>query len=209
VAFDKTLTVNATIQGTNGLIADGLGKVTLANNNSYTGDTTISFGTLEIGNGGITGTLGNGNVTNNSTLAFNRGDEDDSFVVTNHISGSGSVVQKGSGKTILTADNSYSGGTTIDNGILQVGDGGPTGSLGSGNITNNSELVTNSALMWKSVNLIRGAGNFTQAGSNTVTFTANNRYTAPPRSIPTAPSNSATAAAAGRSVPATLLTTVC
>ena len=39
--------------------------------NTYTGGTTISAGTLQIGNGGTTGSIA-GNVTDNGTLVFNR-----------------------------------------------------------------------------------------------------------------------------------------
>ena len=40
--------------------------------NTYTGTTTISAGTLQVGNGGTTGTLGTGAVVNNGALVFNR-----------------------------------------------------------------------------------------------------------------------------------------
>ncbi|WP_310631341.1 autotransporter-associated beta strand repeat-containing protein [Paraburkholderia sp.] len=50
------------------------------------------------------------------------------------ISGSGSVSQIGTGTTVLAADNTYTGGTTIANGTLQLGNGGTSGSV-VGNIT--------------------------------------------------------------------------
>ena len=62
----------------------GTGKLTLAGSNASTGITTISDGTLQIGNGGTTGALGTGAVTNNAALWFNRSD---SLVVPNAISG--------------------------------------------------------------------------------------------------------------------------
>jgi len=40
--------------------------------NSYTSGTTISAGTLQVGNGGATGNLGTGGVTDNGTLAYDR-----------------------------------------------------------------------------------------------------------------------------------------
>ena len=44
---------------------------TLTGNNLYAGTTTINAaGTLQVGNGGTTGSLGSGSVTNNATLAF-------------------------------------------------------------------------------------------------------------------------------------------
>ncbi|WP_421594739.1 autotransporter-associated beta strand repeat-containing protein, partial [Shinella sp. M27] len=114
------------------------GKTILTADNTYTGGTTIADGTLELGDGGTTGSL-LGNVTNNGILAFNRADV---AKFDGTISGTGGVHQIGSGKTILTADNTYSGGTTIADGTLELGDGGTTGSL-LGNVTNNGILAFN------------------------------------------------------------------
>src|SRR5208282_1382448 len=86
----------------------GSGTLTLRGNNSYSGPTVISDGALQIGDG-ITsgmGTLGTAGVTNNSTLIFAR---PDALTVTNAISGSGSLVQAGSGVLTLAAVNTYSG----------------------------------------------------------------------------------------------------
>ena len=67
----------------------GVGKLTLSGSAIlYTGTTTINGGTLQIGNGGTTGNLGTGAVTNNSALAFNRSN---SLTVANAISGSGYI----------------------------------------------------------------------------------------------------------------------
>jgi len=108
-------------------------------------------------------------------LAINR---NNTLVVSNDISGSGSVVQEGSGKTIITGNNTYSGGTTINDGILQVGDGGLTGSLGSGNITNYGQLVYNVGTRRVIDNVISGIGSFTQAGNSNsiVILTASNSF---------------------------------
>ena len=57
---------------------------------SYSGTTTISAGTLQLGNGGTTGTLGTGAVVNNGGLDVNRSD---ALTVSNDISGTGTVDQ--------------------------------------------------------------------------------------------------------------------
>jgi outer membrane autotransporter protein len=169
-----TVQVNSLINGTNGLVKGGLGTLILANNNTYSGGTRIDIGTLQIGNGGTSGSLGFGDVLNNGALVYNRSD---SVTVTNFISGSGSLTHASSGSVTLTADNTYSGGTTINSGTLQVGDGGTTGSLGSGNITNNGTLAFNRSDAITVGSLISGTGNLQQLGSNTLTLTANNTYT--------------------------------
>lgn len=93
------------------------GKWILTGNNTYTGTTTISGGTLQIGNGAGTGTLGSGNVSTTSALVFNRSD---AYAVANAISGTaGTLTQAGVGTTTLSGINTYTGATTITAGTLQ------------------------------------------------------------------------------------------
>ena len=104
--------------GTVALTMNGTGTETLSGANTYTGTTTISAGTLEIGNGGTTGSLGSGAVTDNSALVFALSSN---VTVANVISGSGSLTQEGSGTTTLTGANTYSGVTSLSAGTLQAG----------------------------------------------------------------------------------------
>jgi outer membrane autotransporter protein len=119
---DNTNTIfSGTIQdGTSVLSLTKIGSGTwmLTGSNTYSGGTTISAGTLQIGNGGTTGNI-IGNVTDNGTLAFNRNGDNKNF--SGMISGSGNLVKLGSDTLVLTADNTYSGGTTIQDGILVAG----------------------------------------------------------------------------------------
>jgi fibronectin-binding autotransporter adhesin len=113
---------NTTLAGTlntgAGLLTkDGAGTLILSGTDTY-GATTISAGTLQIGAGGTTGNLGTGAVSNAGTLAFNRAD---TVTVNNVISGAGGLTQAGSGTTILSGANSYTGTTTITSGTLQLG----------------------------------------------------------------------------------------
>ena len=131
-----TLTVNLP-SGTStfgGTIANGLGTVAfttrgngtqiLTGSNTYAGPTTISGGTLQLGNGGASGSINNtSGVTDNGTLAFNRSDSP-TFALA--VSGSGGLRQSGQGTLTLTAANTYSGPTTINGGTLQLGNGGTT-----------------------------------------------------------------------------------
>src|SRR5262249_29412792 len=141
---------------------------TLSGSNTYSGATTISAGTLQIGDGGTSGTLGTGAVTNNGALSLVRSDV---TTVVNAISGTGNLVQGGSGTSILTGNNSYSGTTTISAGTLQIGNGGTTGSLGSGAVTNNGTLSFNRSNSMTVSNAISGAGNLVQGGSGATILT--------------------------------------
>ena len=90
----------------------GLGTLIFTGTNTYTGGTTISTGTLQIGNGGTTGSVA-GNIVDNSALVFNRSN---ALTYAGVISGTGSLTQVGAGTTTLTGANTYTGGTTISAG---------------------------------------------------------------------------------------------
>ena len=66
-------TYGGVISGTGTLTKSGAGTLTLTGANTYTGGTTISAGTLQIGNGGTTGSVA-GNIVDNGALVFNRSD---------------------------------------------------------------------------------------------------------------------------------------
>ena len=111
----------------NALTKLGSSTLILAGANTYSGVTTISAGTLQIGNGNATGKLGTGNVVDNATLAFNRSDA--GLTVSNVISGTGAVDQIGSGTTTLSAASTYTGATNVNAGTLLVS-GSLTGTSG-------------------------------------------------------------------------------
>ena len=111
------LTVPGTISGAGSLEKQGSGTITLAANNSYTGTTTISSGTLQIGAGGPTGAIGPGEVFNNGLLVVDRSTD---LVLPNTISGLGGLDKRGEGMLELAGLNSYSGPTTI-NGAASLG----------------------------------------------------------------------------------------
>ncbi|KVN32784.1 hypothetical protein WJ64_11365 [Burkholderia ubonensis] len=133
VANDGTLKVNTatdwtlanTVSGSGDFVKQGTGTLTLTGSNSYTGGTSILGGTLQLGDGGSAGGI-MGDVANHGTLAFNRSDR---VVFNGVVSGTGQLQQIGAGTTVLTGDHSYTGGTTISGGTLQLGNGGSTGSI--------------------------------------------------------------------------------
>ena len=61
------LTYGGVISGTGSLTKSGAGTLTLTGANTYTGGTTISAGTLQLGNGGTTGSVA-GNIVDNGAL---------------------------------------------------------------------------------------------------------------------------------------------
>ncbi|MDP1159426.1 autotransporter-associated beta strand repeat-containing protein, partial [Klebsiella variicola] len=68
-----SVVLDGAISGSGSLSQIGSGLTVLGGDNNYTGGTSISAGTLMIGEGGQSGAI-TGSVTNNGTLAFNRSD---------------------------------------------------------------------------------------------------------------------------------------
>jgi autotransporter-associated beta strand protein len=116
--------------GTASFTKQGSGTTVLTGANSYAGTTTISAGTLQVGNAGTSGTLGTGAVSNNAALSFNR---TDSQTVANAISGTGALTQAGSGTTTLSGTNSFTGGAAVTAGTLALQNGSAigTGTVGT------------------------------------------------------------------------------
>jgi filamentous hemagglutinin family protein len=85
-----TSIVASTISGAGTVSHTGAGTGVLVADNSYDGITTVSGGTLQVGNAGATGTLGGGDVTlsNNANLNYLRSA---ATTIANNISGTGNV----------------------------------------------------------------------------------------------------------------------
>ena len=130
---NNALTVASAISGTGTLTQAGTNVLSLTGTNNYSGATTIASGTLSVGAGGATGTLGTGSqVINNGTLQLNR---TGTLTLGQDISGTGNLTKLATGVVTLTGTNTYAGTTTISGGTLEVGNGGTTGTLGAGNVT--------------------------------------------------------------------------
>ena len=164
------------VSGNGSLTKLGAGTLILNGANTHTGGTTISGGTLEIGNGGSVA----GNIVNNGILSYNAQNIYMTTTVNGVISGSGSLLKSGGGTgthtVVLTGANTYTGGTTVSAGVLSVGNGGTTGSI-VGNVVNNATLAFNRSDDTSFAGIISGSGGVTKSGAGTLTVTGNNTYT--------------------------------
>ncbi|EBQ6595049.1 AIDA autotransporter-like protein ShdA, partial [Salmonella enterica] len=169
---DDSFTVNTVLEnvdansGWNGqsLTKTGAGTLILNAENTYTGSTTISEGTLIATN---VEALGTGDVTNDAVLELNTGGDFD-----NAISGSGQVVKSGDEMLTLSGSNTYTGGTTISGGTLVASN---VEALGSGDVTDNATLELNTGGDFD--NNIGGTGSVVKSGDETLTLSGANSYT--------------------------------
>ncbi|ECI7803119.1 AIDA autotransporter-like protein ShdA, partial [Salmonella enterica subsp. enterica] len=156
-------TFDNVISGSGQVVKSGDDALTLSGNNSYTGGTLISDGTLVASN---VEALGSGDVTDNATLEMNTGGD-----FANNIGGTGSVVKSGDKTLTLSGANSYTGGTTISGGTLVANN---VEALGTGDVTNNATLELNTGGTFD--NAISGSGQVVKSGDETLTLSGNNTY---------------------------------
>ena len=176
---NRTFTVNSGQLTLGGVLADsggagsftkaGANSVILTAANTYTGTTTISAGTLQLGNGGTTGSLSTSSaITNNGTFTINRSNtvtQGTDFAST--FSGTGLLRKSGTGNLILSGANtlgstdaltfsgSNSGTVTLTN-TAALGAAGNTVRF-SGGGSGTLDLQTNTSV--NAYNLGSGSGN--------------------------------------------------
>ena len=198
VTFASPLT---SIGGT--LTKSGSGTLTLAGNNTYSGDTRVATGTLALGSvNAVAGSTFDMNASDSSVLAFavagiqtynvgglkgsrdlaiggntlSVGGNGQSTTYSGSLSGTGALAKSGSGTLTLSGSSSYAGGTTISGGVLQVGEGGTTGSI-AGNVVNNASLIFNRSDASTYSGVISGNGTVTKQGAGTLTLSGSSFYT--------------------------------
>ncbi|ECH8927841.1 fibronectin-binding autotransporter adhesin ShdA [Salmonella enterica subsp. enterica] len=149
------------LSGSGSLVKTGTGELTLSGDNSYSGGTTITGGTLTADHAD---SLGSGDIDNSGVLKVGEGD------LENTLSGSGSLVKTGTGELTLSGDNTYSGGTTITGGTLTADH---ADSLGSGDIDNSGVLKVGEGEL---KNTLSGSGSLVKTGTGELTLSGDNTY---------------------------------
>jgi autotransporter-associated beta strand protein len=129
--FSGTIATNFTSpQNNQGIVQQNGGNmITFTANNTYASGTVINSGTIQVGNGGTTGAIGTGNVTDNGLLIWNRSND---AALRGTITGVGSVVKMGAGSLTLNGVINYSGPTVVSNGTLVVAGAANTGIVAVG-----------------------------------------------------------------------------
>lgn len=190
------MTINSVIAnngaGVITLTKGGTGSAVLTATNTYTGATTISDGSLQLGDGGTSGSLSiSSALVNNGALIFNRSNavnQGADFISV--ISGIGALTQKGAGTLTLSGTNTFMGDVTLSGGTLVVGmTTALTGNLGSvvnPLLTSKTIFITNNAIFrntttWNNdtgtaakqqfvFNIGTGGGTIETAAGTTLTF---------------------------------------
>ena len=134
---DQSVTAGSAWNGKT-LTKAGAGTLVLTGDNRYTGGTRNTAGVLQIGDGGLTGSI-LGDVVNDGTLVLNRAG---ALTLAGNISGAGGLRQIGAGAVTLAGDNNYGGGTELRAGALQVSRDANLGAASSALVFTGGSLAT-------------------------------------------------------------------
>ena len=157
------LTIAASISGSGCLSKTSDGTLILTGSNTYSGGTTVIAGTLQ----GNAASL-QSSIVNNASVVF---DQAITGTYGGLMSGSGGLTKIDIGTLILTGSNTYSGGTTVSQGVLQ----GNAVSL-QGNILNNASVVFDQPVPGTYGGSISGSGSLTKIGNDTLTLSGSSNY---------------------------------
>ncbi len=194
-------TTNATKLGYDGIVTGdgnltkiGTGTLVLNGTNTYAGGTAINAGVVQIASDANLGSasgqfsIDGGTLHSTADISMNRSttigagnatietDTGTTLTQQGSITGTGSLIKTGEGALVLTGTGAYSGGTTIASGLLQLGDGGTSGSI-VGDIANNGTLAFNKSDALSFDSAISGAGNVRQIGTGVTVLNKQSTYT--------------------------------
>ncbi|MDP9892350.1 outer membrane autotransporter protein [Variovorax boronicumulans] len=139
-----------------------------ADNSAYTGSMTVAQGGVLQSRAQFAPAA----ITDNGLVRFA---QPDNATYAGLVSGAGGIEKTGAGTLTLTRDQAFTGTTTIGAGVLQLGNGGTTGSV-KGSIVNNATLAINRSDAHTVSNTISGSGSLVKQGAGTTTLTAANSY---------------------------------
>ena len=182
------------ISGVGTFDKQAVNTLTLSGINTYTGQTAVNAGRLALDGGAAIADSGAVNVAGGATLEIlasetigslsgaagsqvtlnanilTTGDASDTTFA-GVISGTGGLVKQGTGTFILTGANTYSGGTSVNDGVLQ----GNATSL-KGDILNDSAVVFDQATEGTYAGIMSGVGSLTKQGTGSLILTGANTY---------------------------------
>ena len=115
------------------------GLMSLTGANTYTGNTTLAFGSMNIsgtgslGSGTYAGAIALNSTTGGGTFTYNSSTNQ---TLNGTISGAGALTMSGASTLILGGSNNYSGTTTISSGTLALANGSAISNTGTINLAN-------------------------------------------------------------------------
>ncbi|EIB8734086.1 autotransporter outer membrane beta-barrel domain-containing protein [Salmonella enterica] len=139
------------------LTKQGDGTLILSNTGNDYGDTEIDGGILTAKDAASLGT-GDVTIAESATLALSQGTLD------NNVTGGGQIVKTGNDELIVTGDNTYSGGTTIDDGVLIATN---VNALGGGDVDNTGTLKLDAEGEFNLANVTTQSGATTELAKGT------------------------------------------
>ncbi|EEA3477309.1 fibronectin-binding autotransporter adhesin ShdA [Salmonella enterica subsp. enterica serovar Dublin] len=154
-------TLDNNVTGGGQIVKSGSDELIVTGDNTYSGGTTITGGTLTADHAD---SLGSGDIDNSGVLKVGEGD------LENTLSGSGSLVKTGTGELTLSGGNDYSGGTTIIGGTLTADH---ADSLGTGAVANSGVLQVGEGEL---ENTLSGSGSLVKTGTGELTLSGDNTY---------------------------------
>lgn len=115
------------LTGDGGFVKSGSAELTLVNPNSYTGGTAVQGGSLRGDTRSLQGDIevesGTSTIFEMALAAAAEADRVDSGTYAGILSGAGELRKAGEGTLILTGDNTFTGGTTVEAGKLIASEG--------------------------------------------------------------------------------------